>query len=288
MKKLVSIIIPCYNDGDFIEHAVQSILDQTYSNKEIIVIDDGSNPETKKVLNKLEHKIDLLITQENNGPSVARNNGITAAKGEYILTLDADDYFEPTFIQKAVKILNNFPKVGLVTCHSHTFNGEKIVGEIISRGGEAKDLLLRNGALASSLFRKISWHDVNGYDEKMLQGYEDWDFNISIAKAGWNIFVIEEHLFHYRLKERSRNSTANLSYKYDLLTYIYLKHKDVFFINYDENILNLFSKIKKLEMEKRKIKNTFTYEFGNGILWPLKFILRRFNFNNRLSGKRDQ
>tara|TARA_R100000935_G_scaffold16940_4_gene33450 strand:- start:11542 stop:12381 length:840 start_codon:yes stop_codon:yes gene_type:complete len=277
MDKLVSIIIPCYNDGAYIEKAVQSILDQTYSNKEIIIIDDGSDHKTQSVLKKLKNKVDLLIYQENKGPSVARNKGIIKSKGEYILTLDADDFFEPTFIQKAVSILNNYPKVGLVTCHANIFNENANLGEIISGGGEANDLLIRNGALASSLFRKKSWKEVHGYDEKMLNGYEDWDFNISITKAGWKIYILKEHLFNYRLKKESRNQFADFSFKFELLTYIYLKHKDIFITNYENNIINLFSRIEKLEKEKIKIKNTFTYKFGAITLQPLKFIARKIN-----------
>lgn len=277
MDKLVSIIIPCYNDGAYIEKAVQSVLDQTFSNKEIIIIDDGSDKITQKVLKNLKNKVTLLIKQENRGPSVARNKGIAAANGEYILTLDADDFFEPTFIQKAVEILNNYPKVGLVTCNANIFDKNAKQGEIISSGGETKDLLIRNGALASSLFRKKSWNDVHGYDENMLKGYEDWDFNISIAKAGWKIMVIHEHLFNYRLKENSRNNTANNSHKYDIINYIYIKHKDIFITNYEDNIINLFSRIERLEKEKIKIKNTFTYKFGATALQPIKFIARKIN-----------
>ena len=84
---LISIIIPCYNDAQYIEQAVNSALNQTYINKEVIVIDDGSNFETKAVLKKLEPKITKLITQENKGQSTARNVGIREAKGNYILQI---------------------------------------------------------------------------------------------------------------------------------------------------------------------------------------------------------
>ena len=104
-KPLISIIIPCYNDAKYIEQSVNSALNQTYSNKEVIVVDDGSNVETKQILKKLEPKLIKLITQENKGQSTARNVGINAAKGEYILTLDSDDYFEPTFLEKLFPVL---------------------------------------------------------------------------------------------------------------------------------------------------------------------------------------
>ena len=94
---LLSIVIACYNDADYIEQAVTSALKQTYANKEVIVVDDGSNSETTAVLKKLEPKITMLITQENQGQSIARNNGIRQATGKYILNLDADDFFETSF-----------------------------------------------------------------------------------------------------------------------------------------------------------------------------------------------
>ncbi len=96
---LVSIIIPCYNDEQYIEQCVNSALNQTYSNIEVIVVDDGSNRKTKTVLKKLEPNITTLITQNNQGQSTARNVGIRYAKGNYILVLDSDDYFEPTFCE---------------------------------------------------------------------------------------------------------------------------------------------------------------------------------------------
>jgi glycosyltransferase involved in cell wall biosynthesis len=272
MKGLVSIIIPCFNDGQYIEQAIQSILDQTYSNMEVIVIDDGSDNETKNILRVLDDKIDLLITQNNHGTSVARNRGVSAAKGEFILPLDADDFFEPSFIEKSVNILENNSKVGLVTCHAYIIKDDSITGEIISKGGQAKDMLIRNGVLANSLFRKKVWDDVLGYDEKMVNGYEDWDFNISITQKGWQIYVIDDFLFRYRLKKNSRNTNANFSYKYDLLTYINLKHKEIFVNNYNENIKNLFFQMEKLEKEKIKIENSLANRLGSVILKPIQHI----------------
>lgn len=280
MEGLVSIIIPYYNDGQYIEQAIQSILDQTYSNMEIIVIDDGSNNETKNILKDLDQKIDLLITQENKGTSAARNIGISSAKGKFILPLDSDDYFEPDFIEKSVNILEKDSRVGLVTCHAHIIKDDNITGEIISVGGQARDMLIRNGVLANSLFRKKVWEDVSGYDEKMVQGYEDWDFNISITQKGWQVYVIDEFLFNYRLKKKSRNTIANFSHKYDLLTYINLKHQDTFVNNYSENIQNLFARMEKIEKEKIKIENSLANRLGRVILKPVRLIRSILNRNS--------
>ena len=107
MIPLISIIIPCYNDEKFIKQSVFSALKQEYSNIEVIVVDDGSNKETKKVLKEIEPMITKLITQSNQGQSKARNVGINYAKGDYILVLDSDDFFEPSFCAKAIKLFLN-------------------------------------------------------------------------------------------------------------------------------------------------------------------------------------
>ena len=124
-QEKLSIIIACYNDHLYLEEAVQSARAQTWENKEIILVDDGSNEETKIVIENLKPKIDILITQENQGVSAARNKGIKAATGEYILILDSDDYFEPEFAQKAIAIFKNNPSAKIVTCFSRWFSENK-------------------------------------------------------------------------------------------------------------------------------------------------------------------
>lgn len=266
----VSIVIPCYNDAAFIDQAVQSALDQTYENKEIIVVDDGSNEETKGVLKGLEPKITFLITQENKGTSAARNAGIEMAIGEYILVLDSDDYFEPEFCEKAVDIFKKDSNTKIVTCYTNWFN-DKTQRIFMPRGGVLENILLNNIAMGSSMFKKIDWKIVEGYDEKMINGFEDWEFYIRLHKNGGRTQVIPEILFNYRNKKNSRNKKANLA-KYDLQEYIYLKHSELY-----KAIFGLFTRhlIDKLKTEEReKIKNTKRIDFslGSAILRPLRFI----------------
>jgi len=269
---LVSVVIPCYNDHLYIQEAVDSIFKQTYENIEIIIIDDGSNNTTKNVLEELKSDNLAIVTQENSGPSAARNKGISIANGDYILTLDADDFFEPTFIRKSIEVLRKSPKIGLVSSYAYYFSENGIEGEIKPSGGKSGDFLRENNALASSMYRKKCWEEVSGYDENLLKGYEDWDFNISVTKAGWEVIIIEEFLFNYRLKPNSRNTRADDFYRYELLKYIYLKHADVFKDNYENMIVQLVSRMEKCEKEKFKIKNTRTYRLGDFLLYPLKSI----------------
>lgn len=275
MKPIVSIVISCYNDSEFIEQSVQSALDQTYPNKEVIVVDDGSNQKTKAILKELEPKINCLITQKNEGPSAARNRGIEAATGEYILVLDSDDYFEPEFCAKAVKIFEEETDGKLVTCHARWFWDEKIYQIFKPKGGNLKNYLTQSSALGNSLFRKKDWKLIEGYDEMMLNGWEDWEFFIRLHKEGGKTYVIPEVLFHYRKRKKSRTTIAN-NHRYDLLNYIYLKHADLFKENFELFTKSLLGKIKKEEEEKLKNLNRMDFKIGKAFLWPYRKIKNIF------------
>ncbi len=267
----ISIVIPCYNDADFVEQAVQSALDQTYLNKEIIVVDDGSGFKTKKVLKDLEPKVDLLITQDNKGTSTARNNGIKAATGEYILVLDSDDYFEPQFCEKSMKIFNDQEDVKIVTCYTNWFqndNGSKIFHP---KGGSLKDLLINNSAMGSAIFRRRDWEKIQGYDEKMTKGFEDWEFYIRLMQLGGQISVIPEVLFNYRNKQNSRNKKANIT-KYELMEYIYIKHEKLYTEHFTYFIKEWLDSVKKSEYFKQQVMDSIDYKIGNKLLKPFRSL----------------
>ncbi|MCD0471088.1 glycosyltransferase family A protein [Flavobacterium sp. JAS] len=271
----VSVIIPCYNDHKYIQEAVNSINNQTHKNVEIIIIDDGSDSTTHNVLKTLEQENLTIIYQENSGPSSARNTGIKQAKGDYILTLDADDFFDSVFISKALDYLTLNNKVGLVSCWIKTFNDEGIMEMFKPGGGDLETLILGNGASGNYLFRKKCWLDVGGYDENMRKGYEDWEFNISVVKAGWEIKIIEEYLFNYRKKSKSRNSEADKFHKYELWRYIYKKHKDLWNTYHELMIDNVFLQMEALEMGSQNLRKTIDYKLGKMFLMPFRFIKKR-------------
>lgn len=268
---LLSIIIPCYNDAACIEQAVFSALNQTYPNKEVIVVDDGSNAETKTILKKLAPKITKLITQENQGQSTARNNGVRIAKGEYILNLDSDDFFENSFCEKAIRKFQEDEEIAIVSCYVNRFNAKGFIDIFYPDGGFITNFLLTNCAMGSAMFKKSDWQATNGYDENMRKGFEDWEFYIRLIKNGRSAFVIPEILFNYRSKENSTTSKAN-KIKSELLEYIYSKHRELYITHFDLLIKHLLSKIDREESEK--IKNTERIEFriGKAILKPLRWI----------------
>ncbi|MGQ7945248.1 glycosyltransferase family A protein [Flavobacterium sp. WC2509] len=271
MQSLISIIIPCYNDWQYVEQAVNSALNQTYVNKEVIVVDDGSNAKTKEVLKRLEPKITKLITQENQGQSKARNVGIKASKGNYILVLDSDDYFELTFCEKAILFFLNDDEVKIVSCFANLLLEDGTSSVYKTQGGEISDFLGANNALGTSLFKKSDWVNSGGYDESMRKGFEDWEFFIRLLKNGGYTKVIQEPLYNYRKKNNSTTTIAN-SKKYELLEYIYLKHQELYKIHFHSFVTFMLSRIEREETEKLKNLRRIEYRIGMTILKPFRII----------------
>lgn len=274
---LISIIIPCYNDANFIEQSIDSALNQTYLNKEIIVVDDGSNKETKIVLKSLEHKIDVLITQDNMGQSSARNIGIKHSKGRFLLVLDSDDYFENTFCSKALSLFNNNTDIKLVTCYANLVFEKPSNNYVYKpKGGTVESFLTSNSAMGSAMFKKEDWITCGGYDETMQNGFEDWEFYIRLLSQGGRAEVIKESLYNYRKRENTTTSKAN-QVKYDLFKYIFTKHKDLYISYYDSFMTQLVSKIEKEEKEKFKNRERIEFKLGALILKPFRWIKAIFN-----------
>lgn len=268
----VSIVIACYNDAHYIEKCVYSALNQTYSNKEVIVVDDGSNDETKAVLKKLEPKITKLITQENQGQSIARNNGIRIATGDYILNLDSDDFFELTFCEKAVKKFQDDDAIKIVTCQAKRFNVMGTIDVFLPMGGGLNNFLFSNSALGSSMFKRKDWELCGGYEEKLpILGFEDWEFYIQILKSGGYAYVINEVLFNYQMREGS--TTSRIRHKrLDKFKLIVKKHRELYLANFDMLADEFFASLEREEIEK--INNTKRLEFkiGKNVLRPLRWV----------------
>jgi len=275
---LVSIIIPCYNDFQFIEYAVNSASCQTYENKEIIVIDDGSDSKTKAVLQKLKDSIDLLIIQENNGQSAARNAGIKKAKGEYIFVLDSDDFAEPTFCEIAVQLFKNATETKLVSCYANLIYPDNTITIYIPEGGPIKNFLFKNAALGTSMFRKEDWVKAGGYDETMRNGWEDWEFFIRLLKNGGEAMVINEPLYNYRKRSHSTTAIAN-EFKNGLYSYIINKHSDLYKQNFTETIAFLLRLIENTKKSEQKRINSIEFKVGKTVLNPFRKIKSLFKFN---------
>jgi hypothetical protein len=270
-SNLISIIIPCYNDAQYIEQAVNSALNQTYSNIEVIVVDDGSNIETKVVLKRIEPTIKKLITQENQGQSSARNTGIRAANGEYILTLDSDDFFEMSFCEKAIVLFQQNRNIKIVTCQANLIF-ETVKSQVFTpRGGTIVNFLYSSDALGTSMFMKKDWKFNGGYDENMIEGLEDWEFFIRLLLNGGIVEVIQEPLYNYRKRRDSTTAKAN-KIKYELLEYIIIKHRNIYVENFELTIKHLLNIAKKNKKDEGKRLKSIDYRLGKFLLKPLRII----------------
>lgn len=231
-KPLVSVIIPCYNQGQYLQETVESVLSSDYENVEIIVVNDGSS-EDSKFLKDFSAPKTKIIHQENQGVCVARNNGIKMAQGKYILPLDADDKIHSTYIQKSVNILENNQKIGIVYCEAEFF-GEKS-GKWELKKYKFPNILYKNVIFCSALFRKSDWEKVGGYKTKMEYCFEDWEFWISLIENGADVYQIPEALFYYRQNDFSRSKISKKK-QAAMFNQIINFHKDL----YKKNLFKIF------------------------------------------------
>ncbi|WP_396597064.1 glycosyltransferase family 2 protein [Dokdonia sp. R86516] len=269
----VTVIIPCYNDGAYVLEALQSIFAQTILPSKIYIVDDGSNIETKGVLRKINNDRVEILYQQNQGVCTARNYGINKATTKYILTLDADDSFENTFIEKSVYILDNITEVGVVCCFYKEF-GEGVVNKDIIRpqGRTVTDFLTKNNGVASALFRKECWVEVGGYDTQFKNGYEDWDFWLSILRNSWKMEIIKEPLFNYRKKKSSRDAIAIALYDEELRMKIFKKHKDLYTENLGFILQQMIYKNNIAQDHLEKLQKGREYRLGHSLLLPIKLL----------------
>ncbi|EIA10420.1 glycosyltransferase family 2 protein [Flavobacterium frigoris] len=270
----VTVVIPCFNDGNFIQETVNSVFKQTFQDFQVIIVDDGSNESTKEVLKALKNDRVNIITQNNRGPSSARNTGMKNANSEYILIIDSDDTFEVSFLEKAITILNENSDIGAVSSHCTVFiNNDEVISEHRPKGGGISDFLFDNNSVSFALIRKKTWEEVGGYDEKMINGFEDWEFWIALTKKEWKVGMIPELLFNYRIKdENSVNQNAKLNYRESNLNYIYKKHHDVYVNHFSEMVDFLTNLAQRNKRNEIKYKNSIDYKIGRFILCPLRFI----------------
>lgn len=204
----LSVVIPCFNDGEFIEEAIASIETCSDSVYEIIIVNDGSkDTSTLNILNKLRSKGYKVLDQQNRGCGAARNTGIRAAQGEYILPVDADCRIRPIYISRGIEILDRYPDVAVVYGNVEFFGEETGVREIPEFN--LSSLVNHNYIDNCAVFRKSVWKECGYYDEKMpFFGFEDWDLWLSIAKRKYKFYHAQEVVFEYRVRPVSLSTAG--------------------------------------------------------------------------------
>lgn len=268
----VSVVVPCYNQGHYLKEVLESIERSTYTNIEVIVVDDGSPDEvTLQQIDLLrEYKVKgsqvRFFRKHNEGPAAARNFGIGKTTGDLILLLDADDKIDATYIEKCVWVLAKYPDISIVYPSVQHFGAREDVWN--ARPYDFNVLLYDNFIVVSAMFRRKLWGDIDGFDVK-LPGYEDWDFWIRAGAAGYKGYWLPEYLFFYRKAEASRLLTDNARRK-QLIKIIRKKNKHVY-------------KVSKAELKKNTTRKDQNEKQNSGWVDYLKW--KAFVFYVRLASK---
>lgn len=209
----ISIITPCYNHGHLVEEAVDSVLYYKWKMPiEYIIVNDGSSDAfTKNKLDELKARGITVIDQPNAGPANARNTAITAAKGKYILPLDADNKLRPKVFEKAFDLMEEDDSLDVVYPEAWSFGSSNFhwkPGNV-----DIVKLMNSNYIDTCSLIRKHSLVEVGCYDDKIpFHGNEDWELWLNMFFTGKKLKYLEEIGFEYRVVDHSlsrRESTPN-------------------------------------------------------------------------------
>ena len=186
-QKLVSVIIPCYNGEDYIENTIKSVLSQSYSYIQLIIVNDGSTDKTELIISQYLNTANIdFFSKKNEGVSVARNFGLTHATGEYVLFLDADDLLEPDFLKKRVLFLQNHPYYS-ACCTSVRIIDEKGAYQNLSHIG------VHDNFVKKILYYKSTYSTCpsNYLFKKKILTQNSLFFNIDLSSSADRFFLIE-------------------------------------------------------------------------------------------------
>ncbi len=215
-EELCSVIMPAYNSGKYIAEAIESVIKQTYTNWELLIVNDCSTDNTEEIIKtyqKQDKRIKLITLKKNQGVANARNTAIKNAKGRYIAFLDADDYWEKEKLQKQIQILQSsnadITYAGYLMIDE---TGKTIKKRRVKEMLKLKDLLKENSIIFSSVV--CPKESIKNKNFKSEWYHEDYIFLLDLAKEGKNFKGVNESLMQYRVHQKSRSFNKLTAAKY--------------------------------------------------------------------------
>lgn len=208
----ISVIIPCYNQSKYIGECLDSILEQTFRDYEVVIVNDGSDDDSLSVIKPYISKYDnfRVINQENQGVVAARNSAIAQAKGKYIYPLDADDKIAPTCLQKLYEVISS-THYRVVASNVWTF-GKKSGFFEQPEFNKYEMYGKHENCVVSALFYKEDFDAFGGYKMDFNGfGGDDIDYWLNYIDAAYPMIRIPEVLFFYRLKSQNESGWQNYS-----------------------------------------------------------------------------
>ncbi|MEM9217431.1 MAG: glycosyltransferase [Cyanobacteria bacterium P01_F01_bin.150] len=245
---LISVIIPVYNGERTVLETVQSILKQTFTNFELIIINDGSSDRTLELLEIVDDPRVRILSYENGGLPVARNRGIEQAQGQYITFIDADDLWTPTKLSDQLTALQNNPDAGLAYSWTLTMDdktGALHPGKFVSFDGDVYGQMLLSNFIASGSNAMLTAEAVRsvGDFDATLTSCEDWDYWLRVASQ-WPFTVVPKPQILYR------QSSSAMSSKVDVMEHNHM-------VVHHRAFQNAPAHLKKLE--SRSLANEYQF-----------------------------
>lgn len=286
MSNLVSIIVPCYNQAQFLNATLQSVLDQSYSNWECVIVDDGSLDDTAFIAQKWIEKDSRFIYffKKNEGVSSARNFALSKANGEYIQFLDSDDILEKKKIELSMKLIKEstnksekivvsnfrmFVDTSSATSAPYCNLNKNLLNfeSLLYSWNATFSIPIHCGFFETSLFKNIQFPED-------MTAQEDWIVWVSIFKKGYKAIFLDEALALYRMNPNSRTNSRSL-YEDQIKAFEYLRDivsQEEFHKLSIELIFRYYKKNDFLKFQLRSIKNSNSYKTG----LKIKKILKMF------------
>jgi glycosyltransferase involved in cell wall biosynthesis len=198
MAPLVTALIPCYNQGHFLEECLASLRAQTVSDWEALIVDDASTDgKTPALCDQFaSDRVRILHLPHNHGRATARQFAVHRAQGQFVLRLDADDCVAPSYLEKTLAHFDDGPQIGFVYTDYQHFGSRKGVMRF-ERFDEAT-LYKRQVAPNGALVRREAWLGTVGHRDEYNIGNEDYDFWLTLTEAGWRGVHVAEPLYLYR------------------------------------------------------------------------------------------
>ena len=242
-KPIVSIVIPIYNAEKYLKETLDSVLNQSFQEIEIICVNDASTDTSELIVKnyaKEDSRIRYVKNLRNLGVIASRNLGITSARSQYILPLDADDKLNKEYVKKAVSIFSKDKNVSVVYCQAEMFGRVNAFWNLPPYNKD--DMLLMNHVFCSAFFKKSAWQEYKAYKANMKYGLEDWDFWLNFVEDDKKFFQIKEVLFYYRTHKKSRTNVISHDRDISLKREIRKNHPKLYTY---ENILHALSARQK-------------------------------------------
>lgn len=202
----VSIVVPCFNQEAFIADALQSVLAQSYTDWECIVVNDGSNDGSQAIIAEYVKKDRRFRSffKENGGVAAARNFGFAQARGTLFVPLDGDDRIHSDYLRRVVECFEAFPDTVLVHTGTQRFGESRKVWRLPEYSYEK--LLWQNMIVNTTMYRREAFLRAGGYSPEMVHGFEDWEFYVRMLRPESHVQYIKEPLYLYRIKKSSRST----------------------------------------------------------------------------------